>query len=495
MFAPADRPRVAVARDGSLAAFLVVRTVTAVELAGGTAISELDGELAARAIEIGWLDELLLVLSRDDDGAVVQVVDPWAADVVHELRLEGRQRLLATVGPHALVCGANTATVITHGASLAGHELPVLPVVAGALAGGFVFATDAEIVQWDPGARQATRRLPLARPAARIGGSPRAIWTCPQSDGARIDVVPLDAPDRPIAHQLPEAIARVASHPDADGLACLGESGALYLVSLLEPARTRTIPSAIEHPEAVAFVAPDRLLLARGATPIAIVDLDGRAVPPGLRAGAGWREAVVAWSRAVVAGAATSPPRALPIDLLLHRLELARDLGPAIAFLYGMHLGGSPGAAPSDLAKLGGDHWAEALGRGTLAEHRVAERVDSRIALAGAVQRALDELPPATGTLTGEVSARALAGPCVFVAPDDEPLASIAARCASALGGAILAAHDGAGFDELVLEARVRGAAPMVRLAARPELSTEPVIFVCADEQRADNLGIRRVSL
>ena len=114
--------------------------------------------------------------------------------------------------------------------------------------------------------------------------------------------------------------------------------------------------------------------------------------------------------------------------------------------------------------------------------------------LAGPIRRALDEVSVTTGTLVGELGANTLLGPCVVVAAD-EPLAVVAERCLASVGGAILAAHDDADPGELFLEARARGAAPMLRVSVGDivQLGTDPAILVVGDDAVADQLGVPRL--
>ena len=136
-----------------------------------------------------------------------------------------------------------------------------------------------------------------------------------------------------------------------------------------------------------------------------------------------------------------------------------------------------------------GRRWDEALGRGRLAGAGLATYASSRVALATAVQRALDELAPSTGTLVGEPGVPALLGPCVVVGA--VPLAAIAPRYIAQVGGAILAAHDDVDAGELELEARTFGASPMRRLAAAPAPKTATVLVVT--EELAKSLGLPRL--
>ena len=76
------------------------------------------------------------------------------------------------------------------------------------------------------------------------------------------------------------------------------------------------------------------------------------------------------------------------------------------------------------------------------------------------------------------------------------PLSIVAEACSSSIGGAILAARDGADPTELVREARAYGAAPMLRVRpndlARVSID-DPIILVVDDDQTADALGIPRL--
>ena len=207
-----------------------------------------------------------------------------------------------------------------------------------------------------------------------------------------------------------------------------------------------------------------------------------------------WRDEVVAWSRAAMSGATDRAPAVPAIDQVIARFDLAHQLQPVLVLLYGAHLCGHTGVAPVDVARLLDHAWDEALGRGELAHHGIARHAGSRVVLAPAILRMLDELPPATGTLVGEPGSVALLGPCVAVA-GDEPLAAVAERCAPQVGGAILVGRDGADRDDVLFEARARGAAAMLRaphdIDGIPNL---PAIFVVGDAGLADGLGVPRLA-
>jgi hypothetical protein len=222
-----------------------------------------------------------------------------------------------------------------------------------------------------------------------------------------------------------------------------------------------------------------------------------------------WRDDIARWTHdATIDAQLAAAPSLVPIDLLVARYELSPSLAPALALLYGAHLLGEGGVAPIDLARVAG--WPEALGRGELAEKRAAVYADarSRIRLATAAQRVLDELPPETGRLVGTPGMVSLLGPCVIVAQG--PLSIVAQACITSIGGAILAAHEAGNALEhgpemrappdpvkVVAEARAYGAAPMVRVM--PALLWRipvdgPIILVCDDDRTADELGLPRLT-
>lgn len=204
-----------------------------------------------------------------------------------------------------------------------------------------------------------------------------------------------------------------------------------------------------------------------------------------------WRDEAVTWARAVMAGTIErDAPLADPIEALAARFELPATLVPALVLLYGAHLAGERGAAPVDVARVLGRRWDEALGRGLLDSRGLARFADSRVLIAPAIQRTLDELPIRHGTMVGEPGAIALLGPCVVVGT--EPLAELAERHLAHVGGGILAAHDDAPVGEVVVEARARGAVPMLRVS-EPPASDDVAIYVVADDVFADLLALPRI--
>jgi hypothetical protein len=610
-FAPAERPRIAIAFDGSLAAIAERSRIVVVTLPDGAVLAEIGADPGASATELGWVGPpaRLIVLSRHAGHSTVHLVDPYGPRSLAEIRLESPMRLFATVGPHALAAGAQGAAVLTAGeAHLVPYQFPArgIPLSAGAAGGQFLVALPGGIEEWDPQARMPKRRLRLPKPAAitALGGSERVVWMTTQQEPARVDVISLVTRGQPRAHDLPEPIAHASGHPRSDLLVCIGaQSHRIYVVDLdgKKPVRPLLLPG-LERVEA-AGLAVGRTIAVLGAQaqrPLALVALEEAPVPvepppppppvtiaaasPAAAAGADddepaapprpstlmdpdfvapapprpppsspvqvpaatpapvqvtvpaaapapvraepragaplgfttaaapasgsrqaavgapvtasaaadparWRDDVVAWTRAVAAGVAREPPAAPAIDAVAARLELSPSLRRALLLLYGAHLCGEPGAAPVDVARVCEHGWDEALGRGKLAEARLAIYARSRVRLAAPILRALDELPPAAGTLFGPPGSPALLAPWAAVAPG-EPLDELAARLSMQIGGAILAARPGADPAELYLEARARGAVPLLRAAAEEAPSpTEPAILVVDDEAAAERLG------
>ncbi len=201
-----------------------------------------------------------------------------------------------------------------------------------------------------------------------------------------------------------------------------------------------------------------------------------------------WRDELHAWTRAIAAGIALREPPEMPLgELVLARFELAPQLLPALALLYGAHLAGEIGAAPVDVARALGRRWDEALGRGRLAASGIATHHVSRVRLVPAVLRVLDELPAQTGALVGTPGAISLLGPCVVVGAG--PLGTIASACLPLAGGAILAADEGSRAADVVFEAKAYGAVAMLRT-----ITSATAIVVVEDEAAADASGLPRLA-
>jgi hypothetical protein len=586
-YAPSDRPRVAVAADGSLAAIHERARIVVTELPSCAELSELGIDTDAAEVCHAWVGTppRLVVLSRYESRCTVHLVDPFGPRTISELQLDSPLRLCAAVGNHALVIGPHGAAVLAatdHG--LTPHPFPAraIPTAAGAAGTQFVVALPGVVEEWDPQSRMPKRRLKLARPAqiTALGGSDRAVWMTTQQEPSRVEVIPLVSRGQPKFHDLPEPIAHVASHPRSDLIVCIGAtSGRVWVVDLDGRSGLCMIgPEGIERVEAVGLVIGRiaGVLAAQANRPLSVVALErhdddahgsdvpntavmldpptGAADPAPLASGrtkpassppatiqptpatprarpmtsppkpvpsrfdnpafasfrnrvanprartatpplqlwpdapASWRDDLLEWVR----HAATATPTCLPIDTLIARYELASSLAPVLALLYGAHLLGENGVAPVDVARHAG--WPEALGRGELADKRVATFAASRIQLASALRRVLDEVAPATGTIAGTPGAVSLLGPCTIVAAG--PLSIIAEACVSSIGSAILAGHDGVDPHELVAEARAYATAPMLRLdvAMLAQIPVDqPIILVVDSDHTADQLGLPRL--
>ncbi len=624
---PSERPRLAVAGDGSLAAVVEAARVTIVDLPSGIERSAIGTDADASATEAVWVGARLLVLSRFTAHSVVLLIDPNGPRTICEIRLESPMRLLAAVGNHALVVGSSgmlSAAVLTATeAQVTPYQFPTraVPLAAGTAAGQFVVGLPGSIEEWDPQSRMPKRRLRLPRPAVitHVGGSDRVVWVTTQQDPTRIDVIALVNRGQPKAHDLPEPIAHICGHPRSDLVLCVGaDSGRMYAVDLdgRTPQRRLEI-DGIDRVEAMGLVVGRNLgaIAAQTKRRLAVIALDGREVEA--RPGAGpsietavpvnapeptpkpsslsdpedepaaptepmplgfasipdkpvpvapaviapskseaaptslfrhasstttrgvappptavpaatiaqnlsdkfsawrdrmrqaqprtdrtaslpwidsrpsWRDEAVTWARAVMAGTIErDAPLADPIDALVARFELPATLVPALVLLYGAHLAGERGAAPVDVARVLGRRWDEALGRGLLATRGLARFEGSRVLLAPAIQRALDELPIRLGTVVGEPGAIALLGPCVVVGT--APLAQLAERHLAHVGGGILAAHDDAPVAELFVEARARGVVPMLRVS-EPPAGDDIAIYVVVDDAFAELLALPRL--
>ncbi len=620
-FVPGERPRVAVANDGTLAAIIEPSRIVVIDLPACSERAEIGIDPEAGASDVVWVGTRLAVLSRYAAHSTVHLVDPAGPRTLAEIRLEAPMKLVAAVGTHALAVGSVGAAVIAAGEShLTPYQFPsrTVPVTAGAAGTQFVVALAGTIEEWDPQSRMPKRRIKLARPTVitAVGGSERVVWMTTQADPTRLDVFTFVNRGQPKGHDLPEPIAHVASHPKSDLVVCLGaDTRKLYAIDLdgKQPMRTLAV-DGIDRADGSALIVGRMLgvLAAQARRPVSIVVLEGQGDPAApapiapapieepaktstlfgdeseppppatpvepavpvaepakpsvlgpdprrkpslhrvaklataakpattpapppvqppishslaakvaawrertraqptasasstalgwLDARPSWRDAIHAWTRAVIAGIdhpgarASSEPPAMPLgELVLARFELPPQLLPAVALLYGAHLAGEPGAAPVDVARVIGRRWDEALGRGRLVASGVASVRDSRVRLAPAVQRVLDELPATTGALVGTPSdaVSALYGPCVVVAPTGT-LGIVAQTCLPLVGSAILAADDASPPADVIFEARAYGAVPMLRVLA--DGVTTPLIVVVLDDAAADATGLPQLS-
>nr|MBA3455519.1 hypothetical protein [Deltaproteobacteria bacterium] len=286
-FSPVDRPRVAIASDGTLAAISESTRVVVLEIPGAEPFAEIGIDGEALANEMAWVGAppRLIVLSRYAAHSTVHLIDPYGPRTIAEIRLEAPMKLFATVGAHALAVSSMGAAVLTASDThLTPYQFPArsVPVTAGAAAGNFVVALSGSIEEWDPQARMPKRRLRLPKPAVitAVGGSDRVVWMTTQQDPTRLDVIPLVNRGQPKFHDLPEPIAQAVGHPRSDLVVCLGaDTGRLYVVDLDGRTRLRVLgPEGIDRAEAAALIIGRMVgvLAAQTRKQVVIVGLDGR---------------------------------------------------------------------------------------------------------------------------------------------------------------------------------------------------------------------------
>lgn len=178
-----------------------------------------------------------------------------------------------------------------------------------------------------------------------------------------------------------------------------------------------------------------------------------------------WRDELVTWGRSAVAGTHRDPPPWAPRSPLvsLARLGLPDDLVPGVALAYARYLTGARGVAPAELADLLGHRWDEALGRGQLASSGALIWRGNRIVLSPALAAVLDERQPVTGFVVGIARDRPRVTETGAVVALDLPLDIVAGRCAPLLG-AVLVPRAAAAARTIQIEARLRGAVPILEL-------------------------------
>jgi len=284
---------VAVAADGTLAAIHERSRIAMIELPSCAKFAELplDADTESEAIWVGILPRLL-VLARFPKHTIVGLIDPFGPRTIAELRFESAMRLVAAVGSHALVLGAQEGAVVLTAAdhTLTSATFPArsLPVAVGSAGERFIVALAGALEEWDPQTRLPKRRFKLpASPSAvtALGGSDRVVWLTTQDHPRRVDVIPLVDRGQPKEHELPEPVAQLASHARSDLVACVGSSGRMWVIDLAGRTGLRMVgPQGIDRVEAAAIVhgAMTGVLAAQTKRPIALVALEQReaAGPP-----------------------------------------------------------------------------------------------------------------------------------------------------------------------------------------------------------------------
>jgi hypothetical protein len=292
-FVPIDRPHLAIAGDGTVAAIAEATRVVVLAVPGAEPFAEVGVDPEALGNDVAWVNSgsqpRLLVLSRYATHSVVHLIDPHGPRTIAEIRLETAMKLYATVGSHALAIGGHGAAILTASDThLTPFQFPArsMPVGAGAAGTNFIVALPGSIEEWDPQTRMPKRRLKLPRPAAitNLGGSDRVVWMTTQQEPSRLDVIALVNRGQPKAHDLPEPIAHAAGHPRSDLVVCIGaETGKVYVVDLDGRARLRTLDVAdVTKADAAGLVVGRVIgaLVAQAHKPVVVVTLDGKGVEP-----------------------------------------------------------------------------------------------------------------------------------------------------------------------------------------------------------------------
>ena len=103
-FAPADRPRLAVAADGTLAAIQERTRIVVTEVPSCAQFAELGIDPDATDVDVAWVGTppRLLVLSRYATASTLHLVDPFGPRTIAEMRIDSTMALRAAVGNHAL---------------------------------------------------------------------------------------------------------------------------------------------------------------------------------------------------------------------------------------------------------------------------------------------------------------------------------------------------------------------------------------------------------
>jgi hypothetical protein len=545
--------RVVAAPDGSLVAVRDGDRVVVHELPDLAVVSEIGIDPEAETCEAAFVADpaRLIVCATYDDHSVLHVVDPRGPQQLGELEIRAPMRLVAASGDHALLASA-TASVIVDctRADLVAAPLPLRVAISAAGAhepDKFVLSAGGIVEEWDAVTRAPLRRFRLGRPvvARHIGGDSRQVWSIPQPDGGRVEIIPLVNRGQPQRIDLPEGAARAVMVPQRDLLLVVGEqTGTLFAVDLtgrqpvaeLEAAgedvaarggrgAAAVIVRAGEEPrvlalggddgaldageegegddesptlppkKSVALTAPppadtttvaERLIAWRERMRASLPRDGGRPEAVAIPERSTWRDDVASWARTVVAGTQGDVPQigGTPLATAIERLGLDSVVARAAILLYGAHLCGLDGVAPVDLAGALAGRWDEALGRGDLAASGAARWRRSRVRLAAEVLAMIDERPPRRGVVVGE-------GPPAFddaravIAPPDVPLDALAVSLV-ARTGALLVARDDARPERLALEAAVRALTPMLRDRA----PAGRAVVVVAEEADARRFGL-----
>jgi len=183
----------------------------------------------------------------------------------------------------------------------------------------------------------------------------------------------------------------------------------------------------------------------------------------------GWRGEIATWVRAVLGRSHRPLPFLDPpmLDALVARFALGADARAAIVLLYGAHLLGERDISRYDVASAIDWHW-DALGAGAIATCPLVRIKNERFRLLREVCAALDDAPPRRGTLVAaDPSAHVAAAPdgrTAVVAPSTVDTHALAAWGETHASAPLFVANARglARIDRFLLEARIRGAVPVV---------------------------------
>jgi hypothetical protein len=445
---------------------------------------DLDGRTRPRAIAMPGIDraEAAALVVR---GTSLSVIAAQSGRPIATAPIEGAREVEVTAPTLPAIKKAYTP-VMRSASSLYEDEAPARPrTVAEALRrpASAPAAGEESFADLD----EAADRSVADRLRRQLGDEPPAARTI--TDALRRNAPPAEPP---AARTITEALRRQSEPPANRPIGGPAATPAEHVLPGDELEQTLSVDSELilpRQPTTTAWSEGAAELMAKLAA--LRTNRDGAPDAP-LRSS--WRDDAGAWARAVASGTFDrAAPSCAPIDTLLARFELPETLLPALVLLYGAHLAGMQGAAPMDVAKVLGRRWDEALGRGKLAELGLAHYADSRVRLAPALQRVLDELPP-RGELVGEPGVVALLGPTLLVSR--EPIRVLGARVVEQLGGAALLGGDG-DLAELALEARALGAIAVGRvdLALRDLVLPHPILLVVDDEAVAEQIDLPRFEL
>lgn len=332
---------------------------------------------ATSETHVGWLGNLLFLLK----GTRARIVDPRKPAMLAEAQLLDGLRLLATMDEHALLASDSALVLVDATLRMRTLRTKTVPTVGGACPIGFITVDGDSLREWDAGSSLPKRTWKVSGTVFAVGGTSNAVWRITRERPNIVEVTALISRGQPAQHELPEPIVRATGHVKSDVVACLGESGRTYVVTLAGgPVRMVDTGPADRIDDISLLVGFETyVVIGQQQTPTQCAPL----------APATWRSEIIAWTRS---GITESFPLVPAIKRLAEQLELEDELVPAITLCYGAHLVGSRGVPPEDLDELLGGRWPdEVSGNGFLAQTGVLI-FDGWVKLAPSICKALDEI-------------------------------------------------------------------------------------------------------